>query len=79
MKVIKAVKLTQNQIEKLDKIAASVKEPLTRIKCNIHKGEGICDCCDTKNHEFLYSGFKSAAFYSFCICPLCLYNLMDSK
>ena len=67
-------KLTQNQIKKLDKFVSSGKEPLTRIKCDINKGEGICDCCETKNHKFLYYGFKSSVFNSFSVCPECLYN-----
>lgn len=40
-KAVEGKKLTQNQIEKLDKLVALGKEPLKKIKCNISKGEGV--------------------------------------
>jgi len=72
-------RITKNQIEKPDMPVALSKEHLTKFKCDINKGEGICDCCDTSGHNFLYKGFQNAAFYSFSVCSECLYKMMRDK
>ncbi len=73
---------TQDYIREIDQMSKNDKgnnEKLEKFKCDISKGEGVCDVCNSKNNKILYSGFKSAMFYSYCVCPKCIWEMRTNK